>query len=194
MDAARPVDQVPTSERRRLRGEARAGSRKDWLVIHYVSGDILLSRAQALAHGVAPKDPMNQGLARSLHEMYPAMHKDYHHWCNLRHPKPGEAWMWGGAGGVRVINLITQEGGYGHGGHPERATLKHVRDSLRALTRIVEKEGLKSLALPRLATGVGGLQWDDVRPVLEDRLGGLKIPVYVYAEFHAGQKAAEPGV
>ena len=64
---------------------------------------------------------------------------------------------------------------------------------MRALAHIVEREGLKSVALPRLATGVGGLQWDDVRPVLEDRLGGLKIPVYVYAEFHAGQKADEPG-
>ena len=126
-------------------------------MIHYVSGDILLSRAQAVAHGVAPKDPMNQGLARSLHEKCPAMHKDYHHWCNQMHPKPGEAWMWGGPGGVRVINLITQEGGYGHGSHPGRATLKHVRDALRALAHIVEREGLRSLALPRLATGVGGL-------------------------------------
>ena len=121
------------------------------------------------------------------------MHKDYHHWCNLRHPKPGEAWMWGGAGGVRIINLLTQEGGYGHGSRPGRATLKHVRDSLRALAHIVDEEGLKSLALPRLATGVGGLEWDDVRPVLDERLGGLTIPVYVYAEFHPGQKADEPG-
>ena len=55
-------------------------------MIHYVSGDILLSRAQAVAHGVAPKDPMNQGLARSLHEKYPAMHKDYHHWCYTSTP------------------------------------------------------------------------------------------------------------
>ena len=161
-------------------------------VIHYVSGDILLSRAQAVAHGVAPKDPMKQGLARSLHEMYPAMHKDYHHWCDLTHARPGEAWMWGGPGGVRVINLITQEGGYGHGGHPGRATLKHVRHALRALARIVEREGLSSLALPRLATGVGGLRWADVRPVIEERLGALEIPVYVYAEFHAGQRADEP--
>ena len=61
-----------------------------------------------------------------------------------------------------------------------------------ALTRIVEREGLNSLALPRLATGVGGLRWADVRPVIEERLGTLTIPVYVYAEFHAGQQADEP--
>ena len=162
-------------------------------MIHYVSGDILLSRAQAVAHGIAPMDPMNQGLARSLHEKYPAMHKDYHHWCVQTHPKPGEAWMWGGPGGVRVINLITQEGGYGHGRRPGRATLKHVRDTLRSLVRIVEREGLRSLALPRLATGVGGLKWADVQPVLEDRLGALEIPVYVYSEFHAAQQAVEQG-
>ena len=161
-------------------------------MIHYVSGDILLSRAQAVAHGVAPKDPMNQGLARSLHEKYPAMHKDYHHWCDQTHPKPGGAWMWGGPGGVRVVNLITQEGGYGHGGRPGRATLRNVRHALRALAHIVESERFASLALPRLATGVGGLRWEDVRPVIEERLGALPVPVYVYAEFHAGQRADEP--
>lgn len=163
-------------------------------MIHYVSGDILLSSAQAIAHGVAAKDPMTQGLARLLHEKFPAMHKDYHHWCEQAHPEPGEAWMWGGTDGVRVINLITQEGGYAHGSRPGRATLKHVRDALRALVLIVGREGITSLALPRLATGVGGLDWSDVKPVVEERLGELAIPVYVYAEFHAGKAAVESKV
>jgi len=161
-------------------------------MIHEVAGDILLSRAQALAHGVAPNDPMKQGLARALHEKYPAMHKDFHHWCNLEHPQPGAAWMWGGAGGLRIVNLLTQEGGYGHGAKPGKATLKHVRDSLRELAQLVEREGFGSLALPRLATGVGGLDWSEVRPVILERLGGLAIPVYLYSEYHAGQQAAEP--
>jgi len=160
-------------------------------MIHEVSGDILLSKAHALAHGIAPNDPMNQGLALSLHKRYPSMHKDFHHWCNQHHPKPGDAWMWGGPEGVRVVNLITQEGGYGHGSRPGKATLKHVRDSLRALAKMVEKESFTSLALPRLATGVGGLEWDEVRPLITDLLGGLEIPVYVYVEYHAGVQAAE---
>ncbi|MGB5324729.1 MAG: Appr-1-p processing protein, partial [Pseudomonadales bacterium] len=62
-------------------------------MIKEVSGDILLTGAQVIAHGVAANDPMNQGLALSLHEQYPAMHKDYHHWCHLNSPKSGEAWM-----------------------------------------------------------------------------------------------------
>jgi O-acetyl-ADP-ribose deacetylase (regulator of RNase III) len=161
-------------------------------VIHLVTGDILLTDAQVIAHGVAPNDPMNQGLALQLRERYPAMQKDFHHWCSQKHPKPGEAWLWGGADGVRIVCLLTQEGGYEHGSRPGKATLKNVRDALRALVRMVADEGFTSLALPRLATGVGELEWREVWPVLEERLSGLKIPIFVYGEYHAGQKAAEP--
>ncbi len=163
-------------------------------MIHQVSGDILLTRAQVIAHGVAPNDPMKTGLALALHEKFPALHKDFHHWCSQTHPKPGEAWMWGGPGGVRVVNLITQEGGYGHGARPGPASVKHVRDSLRALVKMAEAEGFTSVALPRVATGVGGLEWSEVWPVVAERLGSLAIPVYVYAEYHAGQPADEPGL
>jgi O-acetyl-ADP-ribose deacetylase (regulator of RNase III) len=162
-------------------------------MIHEVAGDILFTRAQAIAHGIAANDPMSEGLARSLHEEFPSMHKDFHHWCHNSRPAPGAAWMWGGPEGVRIINLITQEGGYGHGARPYKASVKHVRDSLKALTKIIDKEGITSVALPKLATGVGALSWDEVRPLIEERLGDLKIPVYLYTEFHAGQRANEPG-
>lgn len=161
-------------------------------MIHEVEGDILLTGAQAIAHGVAANDPMNQGLALSLHERYPAMHKDFHHWCHQQHPKPGEAWVWGGAGGVRIINLLTQEGGYGGGNKPGKASEPNVNHALRALKKIIQKEGFGSVALPRLATGVGGLDWDQVKPLIEAQLGDLDIPIYVYVTFHAGQKANEP--
>jgi O-acetyl-ADP-ribose deacetylase (regulator of RNase III) len=162
-------------------------------MIHEVAGDILLTGAQAIAHGIAANDPMSEGLALSLHEKFPSMHKDFHHWCHNSRPAPGQAWMWGGPGGVRIVNLITQEGGYGQGARPYKATVKHVRNSLKELTKIIDKEGLTSVALPKLATGVGGLSWDEVRPVIDERLGDLEIPVYLYTEFHAGQRAKEPG-
>lgn len=163
-------------------------------MIYEVSGDILLSKAQAIAHGVAPNDPMKQGLALALHEKFPAMHKDFHHWCSQKHPTPGSAWVWSGAGGVRIVNLLTQDGGYGHGARPGKASVKHVREALRELAQLAIAEHFTSLALPRLATGVGGLEWQDVRPLIESRLGELAIPVYLYSEFHAGQAAKEPGL
>ena len=157
-----------------------------------VVGDILLTKAHAIVHGIAANDPMNQGLAMSLHENYPSMHKDFHHYCKTQHPKIGDAWLWGGADNVRVVNLITQEGGYDHGSKPGKATLKSVNDCLKSLVKLAKKEKLSSIALPRLATGVGGLDWSEVEPVIVQRLGDLDIPVIVYAEFHKGQQANEP--
>jgi O-acetyl-ADP-ribose deacetylase (regulator of RNase III) len=162
-------------------------------MLYFVSGDVLRSRAQVIAHGVAPNDPMNRGLALALRQQYPSLHKDFHHWCSQQHPRPGSAWVWSGPGGVRIVNLVTQEGGYGFGGRPGRATTHTLRESLRALARLVQSAGFSSLALPRLATGAGGLAWDEVLPVIEERLGAVGIPVYVYAEYRPGKIAHEPG-
>jgi hypothetical protein len=46
--------------------------------------------------------------------------------------------------------------------------------------------------LPRLACGVGGLNWDDVKPLIEKHLGALNIPVYIYVNYQKGVKATEP--
>ncbi|MEQ8497027.1 MAG: hypothetical protein RLW42_22645 [Gammaproteobacteria bacterium] len=107
-------------------------------------------------------------------------------------PATRQRLLWGGAGGIRIVNLITQEGGYDHGSKPGKATVKNVREALRALAHMITEEGFKSLALPRLATGVGGLQWSEVWPIVEDRLGNLSLPIYVYTEYHAGVTASEP--
>lgn len=163
-------------------------------MIHKVEGDILLSKAQAIAHGVGINDPMDKGLALELHKNYPAMHKDFHRWCHQHNTKPGEAWMWGGPDHVRIINLITQEGMDSHDHRHGKATLSNVRHALAALVKIVEHEKFSSLALPRLATGVGDLDWDDVWPIIDRTLGALEIPVFVYETYHPGQQAIEPGL
>ncbi|MCA9525437.1 MAG: hypothetical protein KC549_03960, partial [Myxococcales bacterium] len=88
--------------------------------------------------------------------------------------------------------LFTQEPPKKKGAHPEKATLPHVNHALRALRGIVEAEGFESVALPRVATGVGGLDWEEVRPLIETHLGDLPIPVYVYSTYVPGQRADEP--
>lgn len=160
-------------------------------MIKEVSGDILLSKAQAIAHGVAPHDHFDNGLALNLRQDYPSMVKDFRHWCHQTNPAPGEAWIWSGAEGKRIISLLTQEVSSGHGGHPGRATLQHVSHALRELKKIVQEENLKSIALPRLATGVGGLKWDDVKPLIYTALEGTNANVYLYSTFVKGQLAEE---
>lgn len=162
-------------------------------MIHEVTGDILLSGAQALAHGVAPNDHFDSGLALSLRERWPAMAKDFRHYAHQEHPKPGSLWFWGGAGGTRIFNLMTQDGSHEHGARPGRATVSHVRHALQSLVKELHAEGIQSLAIPRLATGVGGLGWDQVRPLVDETLGPLDIPIYVYTRYEKGVTAEEPG-
>ena len=166
-------------------------------MIHYVEGDILLSKAAAIAHGVAPFDHFNNGLALSLRERFPTMVKDFRHYCQQSAPKPGEAWMWGGVGQDAssrcIVSLLTQAPSESASGMPGKAKLSHGNHALKALAKIVTTEKLASLALPRLATGVGGLDWADVKPLIESHLGGLGAPVYVYVTFRKGVAAQEGG-
>lgn len=160
-------------------------------MIREVSGDILLTQAQAIAHGIAPSDHFNSGLALSLREQWPAMYQDFRHYCHAEHPKPGAAWLWGGTSGKRIVNLFTQEAPAGHHATPGRASVHNVAHALRALRELVASEDLQSLALPRLATGVGGLAWEDVRPLIQKHLGDLPIPIYLYTSYRKGVQAEE---
>lgn len=161
-------------------------------MIKEVSGDILLSKAQVIAHGVAPNDPFHNGLALQLREQWPAMYKDFRHYCQSQHPKAGTLWAWMGADGKRLVSLFTQDPIEGHhGGTPGPASLKHVGHALQALAKLTAAEKFTSIALPRLATGVGRLDWNDVRPLIAQHLDPLGIPVIVYTTYHAKQTANE---
>jgi hypothetical protein len=48
-------------------------------MIHEVAGDMLLSEAAAVTHGVAPNENFANGLALSLRERWPGMYKDFRH-------------------------------------------------------------------------------------------------------------------
>jgi O-acetyl-ADP-ribose deacetylase (regulator of RNase III) len=159
-------------------------------MIKKVTGDILLSKAQLLAHGVAPNDHFDSGLALALRERWPMMYKDFRHWSHQNNPSPGSLWSWGGPG-VRIVSLLTQEGAHDKGAKPGKATLPNVNHCLRALRKLVTDEKIASLALPRLATGVGGLDWSEVEPLIAKHLGDLPIPVLVYATYRPGVQAAE---
>jgi len=160
-------------------------------MIKEVAGDILLTQAQAIAHGIAPNDHFNSGLALSLREQWPAMYQDFRHFCHTNHPKPGETWIWGGTDGKRIVSLFTQEAPQTRQSTPGRASTHNVNLALRQLRQLIEKENFSSLALPRLATGVGGLDWEDVKPLVNKHLGDLNIPIYVYTTYSKGKTAEE---
>jgi len=158
-------------------------------MIKQVEGDILLSKCEAVAHGIAPNDDFKQGLALSLREQWPAYYKDFRHFCHTYSPKEGGLWSWKGAGSSAIVSLFTQEAPKSQGSHPGKATLPNVNHALKALVGEVKEQGFKSLAITKLSTGVGGLDWGDVLPLIEKHFSELEIPVYIYSTYKKGVEA-----
>lgn len=158
-----------------------------------VEGDILLTKAQAIVHGVGVNDPMDKGLALAFRDHYPGLQKDFDRWCHQHNAKPGDAWMWTGRGNARIINLITHENTESNDHHYDKATLGNLRHALSELIKIIRFEKLTSIALPKLGTGFGDLDWDDVLPIIENSFSVLDIPVFVYVNYLPSHQADEPG-
>jgi O-acetyl-ADP-ribose deacetylase (regulator of RNase III) len=75
-----------------------------------------------------------------------------------------------------------------------RATAANVNHALKRLRHEPIRQRIGSLAMPRLATGAGGMSWTEVRPLIEQHLGDLPTPVFIYSTYSKGQRAVEPGV
>jgi O-acetyl-ADP-ribose deacetylase (regulator of RNase III) len=162
-------------------------------MIKEVKGDILLSDAQNVAHCVAPLDHFDSGLALSLREQYPAMVKDFRHYCHTHSPKPGNIWAWAGVGGKRIVNLMAQEPveSKHNSGHPGKASISDLDHCLKELSKFIDKENIENIAIPKLATGVGGLKWDDVESLINKRLGDSMANIYLYTQYVKDVKAEE---
>ncbi|MDD4928651.1 MAG: Appr-1-p processing protein [Gallionella sp.] len=161
-------------------------------MIYELSGDILYSSAKVIVQGVAPNDDFHLGLALQLRERMPLMYKDFRHYCQTKHPKSGSLHDWMSPDGRHIVNLFTRDAAYDHGSKPGHASLSHVNHALHALRALVQKERVASLALPRLACGINGLDWVDVNPLIQHHLADLPIPVYLYTNYKKGVKACEP--
>lgn len=156
-----------------------------------VTGDILLTDADVIVHGVAPNDHFDHDLSLSLKEQWPAMYKDFRHFCKVSHPKEGSLWTWATVNNKRIVNLFTQSGDYSGSGKPGKAELKYINHALREFKALAKEEHFNSLAMPKIGTGVGGLDWEEVEPLIIKHLGDLDIPIYIYTTYHSGLKAQE---
>ena len=89
--------------------------------------------------------------------------------------------------------MMTQEASNGkaHGGRPGAASIPNVNHALHELRKLIEQESLESIAIPKLATGVGGLKWEEVKPLIYKQLEEIPATVYIYSTYVKGQAAAE---
>ena len=140
-------------------------------------GDLFESEAQTLVNAVNTVGVMGGGIALAFKRRFPDMFADYARRCAAGEVKIGEPYLFTGESSSDkwVLNFPT----IGDDWAPTR--MNDIRDGLAHLRRHYREWGIASLAMPALGCGVGGLDWKDVEPVLQEGLSDLDIPVELYA-------------
>lgn len=139
-------------------------------MIRYVQGNLLDSRAEALVNTVNEVGVMGKGVALAIRDAFPDAAREYMEASRRGEVRVGSvlATRSGGFTGDRwILHFPTKR----HWRHPSR--IEWVRDGLRDLLRVIRREGIRTIALPPLGCGNGGLDWASVRAEIETVLGGM---------------------
>ena len=142
------------------------------------SGDILKEDADALVNTVNCVGIMGRGIALQFKDAYLGNFKAYAEACRQGQVQPGRMFVYetGQLTPPRyIINFPTKRHWRG------KSRLKDIEVGLQALVEVILEKGIRSIAIPPLGSGLGGLDWLDVKPRIEAALQSLhdvKIIIY----------------
>jgi O-acetyl-ADP-ribose deacetylase (regulator of RNase III) len=138
--------------------------------IRVVHGDLLAAEADALVNAVNTRGVMGKGLAAQFKAAHPAMFDAYAAAARAGELCLGRMHVWptGARDGPRyVVNFPTKD-------HwRSRSRLGDIESGLADLVRVAVELRLRSIAVPPLGCGHGGLDWADVEPLIRRELGAL---------------------
>lgn len=129
------------------------------LNMKYSKGDIFESNCEALVNAVNCVGKMGKGLALQFKKRFPEMFLDYQSACRAG-LRPGTMHVWSKSENPKyIINFPTKD-------DLSPSKIEYVKDGLVALEKIVKELKIKSIALPALGCGLGGLRWGQVQNLL----------------------------
>lgn len=147
-------------------------------MLHFSRGNLLQAEVEAMVNTVNTVGVMGKGIALAFKETYPENFRAYETACGAGELRVGRMFVTENhslLGPRWIINFPTKK----HWRHPSR--LEWVQEGLVDLRRVIEQLGIRSIALPPLGCGQGGLAWQDVRSLIETTLGDLpNVEVAVY--------------
>lgn len=124
-------------------------------------GDILTANAEALVNTVNCVGVMGRGIALQFRKAFPENFSVYERACERGEVRPGKMLVFetGLLTGPRyIINFPTKRHWKG------KSRMEDIETGLPALLDEIKKRGIRSVAVPPLGCGLGGLDWNKVRP------------------------------
>jgi O-acetyl-ADP-ribose deacetylase (regulator of RNase III) len=134
------------------------------------SGNLLEANVEALVNTVNCEGVMGRGIALQFKQAYPKNFVEYHRACKSGEVKLGQVQVLS-TGSLQFPRLIINFPTKGH--WRSRSKIEDIDKALDDLVRVIDELDIKSIAIPPLGCGNGGLSWGLVRPMIEKKLGLL---------------------
>lgn len=139
-------------------------------MIKVTHGDILRADAEALVNTVNCVGVMGRGIALQFKKAFPDNFHAYKKACDLGEVRPGRMLVFHRNRLLNprlIINFPTKCHWKG------KSRMEDIRAGLEDLVQILKKLQVKSVAIPPLGSGLGGLDWREVKPAIEQALAEL---------------------
>ena len=135
-------------------------------MIKYVVGDIFSSPAQVLVNTVNTVGVMGKGIALTFRRVFPEMFEEYKVLCETDLLSIGDLFLYKNPH-KWILNFPTKK-------HwRAKSKLEYIDVGLEKFASTYNDERIESISFPMLGCQHGGLDWDDVRPVMERRLNRI---------------------
>lgn len=139
-------------------------------MIEYKAGDILHEQADAIVNTVNCVGIMGRGIALQFKKAYPQNFKAYAAACSRDEVQPGKMFVYKTDALTSprfIINFPTKRHWKG------KSRIEDIDAGLSDLLRVIRERGIASIAIPPLGAGLGGLDWNVVRPLIANALSQL---------------------
>jgi len=148
-------------------------------MITFSKGDLLQSGAEAVINTVNCVGVMGKGIALQFKQAFPRNYDAYRRACDAGEVRLGEMFVFDTGSMINprwIINFPTK-------GHwKAKSRLSDIETGLEDLKRVILENGIRSIAVPPLGCGNGGLDWAEVEPVIRRALGDLnEVDVRLFA-------------
>jgi len=157
-------------------------------MISYTSGDILNADVEALVNTANCVGIMGRGIALQFKNMFPDNFESYAAACAHDSVQPGKMFVFetGQLTNPRyIINFPTKRHWKG------KSRLEDIDAGLVALREEIIRRGIRSIAIPPLGSGLGGLDWSVVKPRIVSALTELQdVDIRVYEPKGAPEASA----
>lgn len=148
-------------------------------MIHDATGNLLEADAEALINTVNCVGFMGKGIALQFKQAWPDNFQAYAKACKAGDVQPGRMFIWETGRMINpkfLINFPTKRDWRG------KSKIEDIVSGLQALVSDARRLGIRSIAVPPLGCGNGGLNWEDVRPLIVTALSELpELEVFLYS-------------